>query len=63
MQEWGVGDKLLFGSDFPNWTPSEGMGKMRDLNQLVEGTGLPTVSEELIEGIFSRDSLKLLGIE
>ncbi|MCY3801550.1 MAG: amidohydrolase family protein [Chloroflexi bacterium] len=63
MQEWGVGDKLLFGSDYPNWTPKQGMEEMRALNELVEGTNLPTISEELIEGIFTRDSLALLGIE
>ena len=62
MQEWGVGHKLMFGSDFPNWTPKGGMEAMRRLNELVEGTGLPTISEELIDGIFTRDSLTLLGI-
>jgi hypothetical protein len=38
------------------------MEAMRRLNELVEGTGLPTISEELIDGIFTRDSLTLLGI-
>ena len=33
MVEWGVTDKLLFGSDFPLWTPQEGMDDMRGLNE------------------------------
>ena len=62
MCEWGVTDKLLFGSDFPLWTPLEGMEGMRRLNQQVEGTNLPRVPEEVVEGIIHRDSLPLLGL-
>ena len=62
MCEWGVTDKLLFGSDFPLWTPLEGMEGMRRLNRQVEGTNLPRVPEEVVEGIIHRDSLPLLGL-
>ena len=62
MVEWDVTDKLLFGSDFPLWTPQEGIEKMRCINDQVEGTNLPRVPDEVIEGIISRDSLKLLEI-
>jgi len=62
MQEWGVTDKLLFGSDFPAWTPQEGMDKMRRLNEQVEGTNLPRIRDEVIEGIIHRSSLELLGL-
>ena len=63
MIEWGVTDKLLFGSDFPFWTPTEGMEKTRRLNDQVEGTRLPRVPEEVIKGIVNRNALELLGLE
>ena len=61
--EWGVSDKLLFGSDFPFWTPQEGMDKLRRLNEQVAGTPLPHLPDEMIEGIIHRDSLALLGLD
>ena len=63
MIEWGVTDKLLFGSDFPLWSPQEGMERMRELNRQVEGTNLARIPDEVIEGIINRDSLELLGLE
>ncbi|MCY3801552.1 MAG: amidohydrolase family protein [Chloroflexi bacterium] len=62
MVEWGVADKLLFGSDFPFWTPREGFDKLRRLNEQVEGTGFPRIPDDVIEGIINRDALGLLGI-
>ena len=62
MVEWGVADKLLFGSDFPFWTPREGFDKLRRLNDQVEGTGFPRIPDDAIEGIINRDALSLLGI-
>lgn len=62
MVEWGVADKLLFGSDFPFWTPSEGFAKLRRLNDQVEGTGFPRIPDDVVEGIINRDALGLLGI-
>jgi predicted TIM-barrel fold metal-dependent hydrolase len=63
MVEWGVTDKLLFGSDFPFWTPSEALHKIRRFNDHVEGTALPRVPDDVIENIIHRDSLKLLELE
>ena len=63
MVEWGVTDKLLFGTDFPYWTPQEAMDKMRRLNDQVEGTNLPRIPDEVIEGIINRNALELLGLE
>lgn len=60
--EWNVLDKLLFGSDFPASTPAETMERLRAVNSVVGGTGLPRVSEEKIEEIIHRDSLALLGL-
>ena len=63
MMEWGVTDKLLFGSDFPFWTPGEGIAKMRRLNDQVEGTNLPRIPEDVIDSIINRDSLAFVGLE
>ena len=60
--EWGVLDKLLFGSDFPASTPEETMALLRDVNAVVSGTGLPRIPEAAIEAIIARDSLSLLGL-
>ena len=63
MIEWSVTDKLLFGSDFPFWTPQEGMEKLRGLNDQVKGTNLPTIPDDVIESIINRNSLEILGLE
>ncbi|MCL4402446.1 MAG: amidohydrolase family protein [Acidobacteria bacterium] len=62
-QEWGVTDKLLFGSDYPLWQPGQAIEGLRKLNDQVEGTPLPPISREVIEGILQRNVLKELGIE
>ncbi|HWP41734.1 MAG TPA: amidohydrolase family protein [Blastocatellia bacterium] len=61
--EWSITDKLLFGSDYPIWTPSEAIAGLRAINEKVSGTGLPQVSEELIESIINREALELLGLD
>ncbi|MBI2755641.1 MAG: amidohydrolase [Chloroflexi bacterium] len=60
--EWGVADKLLFGSDYPLWTPAEAMSALRALPARYGGKGLPSLDPDLIEQIIHRDSLALLGI-
>lgn len=60
--EWNVLDKLLFGSDFPASTPAETMERLRAVNSVVAGTGLPRVPEDRIEAIIHRESLPLLGL-
>jgi len=63
MIEWGATDKLLFGSDYPLWTPQEAMDGLRRLNDQLEGTRLPRIPEEVIDGILQRDALDLLGLD
>jgi predicted TIM-barrel fold metal-dependent hydrolase len=60
--EWGVLDKLLFGSDFPASTPEETMTRLRSVNDPIRGTALPPVPEDKIEEIIHRDSFTLLGL-
>jgi len=61
--EYGVGDKLLLGTDFPFSTVERTVEGLRGINRLVANTPLPVVPEDVIEGIIARDSLALLGID
>jgi len=63
FHESGLLHKLLFGSDFPFGTQEETMDGLRNVNSVVEGTGLPRIPDEDIEGIINRDSLALLGLD
>lgn len=60
--EWGVLDKLLFGSDFPVSNPREAFAKLRSVNEIVAGTQMPKVPEEAIEQIIHADALGALGL-
>jgi predicted TIM-barrel fold metal-dependent hydrolase len=60
--EYGCCNKILFGSDFPATTTGSSIEGLHNVNRIVEGTGLPRISSELIDEIIHRDSLKLLGV-
>jgi uncharacterized protein len=60
--EYGVADKILFGSDFPFFTPEQTAEGLRNVNALVEGTPMPKVPARVIDGILERDSLRALGL-
>lgn len=62
LQEYGVWNKLLFGSDYPFTTVDASLKGMRQLNELVSGTGLPRLDMEKMEQMFQRDTLSLLGL-
>jgi uncharacterized protein len=50
-QEYRVADKIFFGTDFPFSSVQESIAGLRNVNAVVEGTGLPRVSNEVIDGI------------
>jgi predicted TIM-barrel fold metal-dependent hydrolase len=60
--EYGVLDRLLFGTDYPFTTPCSTMEALRRVNAMVEGTNLPRIPEAKIEALIQRDSLRLLGL-
>lgn len=60
--EYGIGDKLLFGSDFPFFDARHTMDALLNVNRFVEGTQLPRVPDKLIEQIISRNTPELLGL-
>lgn len=61
-KEYGVLDKLLFGSDFPFTTPEATIDALRNLNHLVQGTNLPTLLPEEIEGVIHSPTLRYLNL-
>jgi hypothetical protein len=63
VQEYGVWDKVLFGTDYPFTTVSASIAGIRNLNGMLEGTHLPRLSDSKIEAMLNRNSLKLLEIE
>jgi predicted TIM-barrel fold metal-dependent hydrolase len=61
--QYGVIDKLLFGSDFPYTSATECIETLYSLNQIAQGTNLPLVPREALRGIVERDAIALLGLE
>jgi uncharacterized protein len=62
-REYGVLDKLLFGSDYPFTTPEATLDALKNFNRMTEGTGLPRLSPEEIGKITSNPTLSYLGLE
>jgi hypothetical protein len=60
--EYGVLDRLLFGSDYPFTTPASTVEALGKVNRMVEGTNLPRIPEEAIQAMIHRDTLELLGM-
>ena len=58
--EYNVCHKLLFGSDFPATTTENSINGLRNINQIIKGSGLPVIPEEVTEGIIYRDSVGIL---
>lgn len=62
-KEYGVMDKLLFGSDYPFTTAEATIEGLRNFNRMALGTNMPTLSENEIEGLIHSPTLKLLELE
>jgi uncharacterized protein len=62
VQEYGVWDKVLFGTDYPFTTVTSSLTGMRKLNEMLEGTALPRLDMVQMERMFERDTLSILGI-
>jgi len=60
--DYGVIDKLLFGSDFPRMSATNCIEALYSINQVVQGTGLPPIPRQLLQAIVERDALPLLGL-
>ena len=62
VQEYGVWDKVLFGTDYPFTTVNATLDGLRSLNRMLDGTALPRLSEAKIEAMIARDALPLLDL-
>jgi uncharacterized protein len=62
VQEYGVWNKVLFGSDYPFTSVTASIDGLRSLNGMLAGTALPRLQEDAIETLITRNSLKLLGL-
>lgn len=63
VQEYGVWDKVLFGTDYPFTTINASIAGLRTLNDMLDGTALPRLDSDAIDAMIHRDSLALLGLE
>lgn len=61
--EYGIQDKLLFGTDLPTFDVSESVAALRNVNALCEGTKLPRIPERVIEAIIHRNTPEMLGLK
>jgi uncharacterized protein len=61
--EYGVLDKLLFGTDYPFTTPASTIAALKKVNEMAVGTNMPRIPEAKIEEMIHRDSLPLLGLD
>lgn len=60
--EYGVLNKLLFGSDFPFRSPATCIEALYSLNQFSHGSNLHPIPREQLRGVVECDALRLLGI-
>jgi predicted TIM-barrel fold metal-dependent hydrolase len=61
--EYGVMDKLVFGSGFPSGNAADCIETLLGFNMLLADTNLPTVPRSSISNIVERNSLEVLGIK
>ncbi len=62
MVEYGVTNKLLFGTDFPFFDCDRTIKAFRNINHIIEGTNMPRIPEEVIESIIHGNPLEKLGL-
>ncbi|WP_165978281.1 amidohydrolase family protein [Actinomadura darangshiensis] len=60
-QEWDVVDRLVFGSDFPLWTPAEAVA---GLHEMVgqRPSGFPEIRKETVEWLLDGDPRPQMGL-
>ncbi|WP_308797955.1 amidohydrolase family protein [Agromyces silvae] len=60
-QEWGVVDKLVFGSDYPHWTPKQAVDGLRAM-AARRPVDWPHIEASTIEHLVESDHLAALGL-
>lgn len=60
-QEWGVVDKLLFGSDYPLWTPRQATDGLHEIaDHHIEG--MPRIGDDVLDHLLHADPSARLGL-
>jgi hypothetical protein len=62
LVEYHAEHKLLFGSDSPFASIQGSLDGVRNVNTVIDKSGLPPIPKEVIESIINRNSLELLGL-
>ena len=62
VQEYGVWNKLLFGTDYPVTTVDDSLRDLRGINGMLDGTSLPRIKMDEMEEMIYRDAGGILGI-
>ncbi len=62
VQEYGVWNKILFGSDYPFTTVNSTIDGLRRLNDMLAGTSLPRLNTDAVETLIHRDARPLLRL-
>lgn len=62
VQEYGIWDKLLFGTDFPFTNVNATISGLRNMNQMLAGTSLPRLNEQAIEKMIFHDAREQLHL-
>ena len=63
VQEYGVWDKLLFGSDYPFTTVRATIDDLGKMNDMLDGTRLPRLDMDAVDAMIHRDTISLLGLD
>jgi predicted TIM-barrel fold metal-dependent hydrolase len=58
--EYNCCHKLLFGSDYPATSTEDSIKGVRNINNIIKGSGLPVIPDDIIEAVINRDSIKIL---
>jgi hypothetical protein len=61
FQEYGVINKIIFGSDYPSFTPDETLQGIENVNKFAREHMLPTISESAIRAIIYENYANVLG--
>jgi len=62
VQEYGVWDKILFGTDYPFTNVRDSINGLHKLNTMISGTHLPKIDPDQLDAMISRDTLRVLGL-
>ena len=60
--EYGIQDKILFGTDFPFFDCNRTIQSLRNINAVADGTNMPRIPEAVIDEIIHRNTPEILGL-